>query len=148
MVVDATDYAFFKSFHCIHDLTATFHKGTKEEKTYYFHKALVARLFFTKTISFPIGVEFIENQEQNPSKQDCENEAAIRLLKRIKRRFPLMLFIICGDALYANKTFIHLCIANDWNYLFTLKEGCQPSLCGEFNSMEQQGLASHHRHIV
>ena len=143
VVVDATDYAFFKSFHCIHDLTATFHKGTKEEKTYYFHKALVARLFFTKTISFPIGVEFIENQEQNPSKQDCENEAAIRLLKRIKRRFPLMLFIICGDALYANKTFIHLCIANDWNYLFTLKEGCQPSLCGEFNSMEQQGLASH-----
>lgn len=140
VVIDATDFAFFKSFHCIHDLTATFHKGTKDETTYYFHKALVARVFFTKTISFPIGIEFIENQEKSPSKQDCENEAAIRLLKRIKQRFPLLLFIICGDGLYANKTFIQLCIGYEWNYLFTLKDGCQPSLCGEFRSMVQKDL--------
>ena len=143
VVIDGTDFAFFRSFHCIHDLTATFHKGAKEEKTYYFHRALVAHMFFTKTVSFPIGIEFIENKEQNPSKQDCENQAAIRLLERIKRRFPLMQFIICADSLYANKTFIHLCIGYSWNYLFTLKEGSQPSLCSEFDSMKQQGLTGH-----
>ena len=143
VVIDATDYAFFRSPHCDHDLTATFHKGTNEEKTYYFHKALVARLFFTKTISFPIGIEFIENQEPNPNKQDCENKAAIRLMKRLKERFPLMTFIICGDSLYANRTFIRLCTEYHWNYLFTLKAGSQPSLCAEFDSMVQHDLARH-----
>ncbi len=144
VIMDATDYAFFRSPHCLHDLTATFHKGTKEEKTYYYHKALVAKAVLAPHLLVPIAIEFIENDDvTTTSKQDCENAAALRALARIKNRFPKMHFVICGDALYANKTFISKCKEYKWDYLFTLRKGVQPTLCEEYEYQKKHwGLQS------
>ena len=140
VVFDATDIAFFSERHCDHCLTATHNKGTKNEKTYYFHKVLVARAYLAPGLSVVIGAEPIANGESNPSKQDCENKAAVKLLARIKADFPKMKFLISGDALYANKTFIRTCICYHWNFLFTLKRGAQPTLCDEFDQLREHGL--------
>lgn len=140
VVLDGTDIAFFTEKHCDHCLTATYDKGTKNEKTFYFHKMLVARAYIAPGLSVVIGAEPISNMGSDTSKQDCENKAAIKLLKRIKASFPEMHFLIGGDALYANKTFIRLCICNHWNYLFTVKRGAQPTLCDEFDRFRELGL--------
>ena len=139
VVFDATDIAFFTERHCEHCLTATYNKGTKNEKTYYFHKMLVARVYLAPSLSIVLGAEPIANDTMNPSKQDCENKAAVKLMDRIKDAFPGMDFLISGDALYANKTFIRKCICYHWNYLFTLKRGVQPTLCDEFDKLKEQG---------
>ena len=91
-------------------------------------------------LSVVIGAEPISNDSPNPSKQDCENKAAVKLLHRIKAAFPKTHFLISGDALYANRTFIQLCICYKWNYLFTLKRGAQPTLCDEFDQLRDHGL--------
>ena len=139
VVLDATDIAFFTERHCDHCLTATFKKGTKEETTYYFHKILVARVYLAPGLSVVIGAEPIANDIPNPTKQDCENKAAVKLLDRIKDAFPKTPFLISGDALYANKTFMRKCIYYHWNYLFTLKQGAQPTLCDEYDQLRNLG---------
>ncbi len=141
VILDGTDYAFFRLPHCPYDLKATFKKGTPEEKTLYFHKAVVAYAVLAPHFLIPIAIEFIKNKDgDNTSKQDCENAAALRVMERIKKRFPKMHFIMCGDALYANKTFISKCKEYKWNYLFTLKKGVQPTLYQEFQAMIENKL--------
>lgn len=37
--------------------------------------------------------------------------------KRIKKNYPKYKFIITGDALYATKPIIDICINNNWKYI-------------------------------
>ncbi len=141
VILDGTDFAFFRKPHCPFDLTATFKKGTPEEKKFYFHKALIAYAVLAPKFLVPIAIEFIKNREgERTSKQDCENAAALRAMDRIKKRFPKMHFIMCGDALYANRTFIRKCKEFHWSYMFTLKKGVQPTLCQDFQALKESGL--------
>lgn len=47
-----------------------------------------------------IDTEFIENEDENYDKQDCEIEAFKRLGKRLKKRFKRLPICILGDNLY------------------------------------------------
>lgn len=75
-----------------------------------------------------IGTEFIENEQENVRKQDCETNAVKRVLKKIKKypRFPIC---IQGDALYATESIMRLCREMyHWEYLFTQKDTRQKYL--------------------
>lgn len=56
-----------------------------------------------------LDTEFIENESADVSKQDCELNAAKRLVKRIKKNYPRLNICIQGDALYAVEPFMELC---------------------------------------
>ena len=69
-----------------------------------------------------IGTEFIENESENIAKQDCEINAAKRILKRIKNEYKRLPLCIQGDALYAVEPIMEICRENNWEYIFTLKD--------------------------
>lgn len=84
---------------------------------------------------FSIGSEFVENEDENVDKQDCETKAFKRLAKKIKKEYPRLRIIISGDALYASKPVIEICKENGWKYIIRFKEGSIPTLYREFETI-------------
>lgn len=84
---------------------------------------------------FSIGSEFVENTEENETKQDCETKAFKRLAEKIKKEYPKLKILISGDALYASKPAIDICKENGWKYIIRFKEGTIPSLYQEFKTV-------------
>lgn len=122
VILDGTGLFCFKEKHCPNCLgtTKTMEDG-KKIKLYY-HKVLEAKIVFADKIIVSLGTEFIENESENVSKQDCETNAAKRLLKRIKKEHPRLPLCIQGDALYATEPMMELCRKNGWKYIFTQKD--------------------------
>ena len=81
---------------------------------------------------FSIASEFVENEDENVSKQDCELNAFKRLAKKLKKEYPKLPIVIGADALYSNKTVIDICNQNGWKYIIRFKEGRIKSLYKEF----------------
>lgn len=133
LILDGTGYAFFKERHCEHDLvTKIKNPTTGEEMTLYYHKVLEAKIVLSDNLVLSIGTEFIENESADVSKQDCEINAAKRLMPRIKKHFPRLPIVVQGDSLYATMPMMQLCAELKWHYLFTMKEGSQATLTRDF----------------
>ena len=69
-----------------HCLKKVINKGTKEEKAVYYHHVLEAKLVLGDGVVVSMGTEFIENEDENVSKNDCETKAFKRLSKKLKKR--------------------------------------------------------------
>ena len=87
---------------------------------------------------FSIGSEFVENEDESVSKQDCEIKAFKRLSKKIKKEYPRLKIIIGADALYASKSIIDICKENGWKYIIRFKEGAIPTLYKEFKTVVER----------
>lgn len=87
---------------------------------------------------FSIGSEFVENEDENVSKQDCEINAFKRLAKKIKDEYPRLKIIIGTDALYASKPIMDICKENGWKYIIKFKEGKIPTLYNEFKRVVER----------
>lgn len=87
---------------------------------------------------FSIGSEFVENEDENVSKQDCEINAFKRLAKKIKDEYPRLKIIIGADALYASRPIIDICKENGWKYIIRFKEGRIPTLYNEFKTVVEK----------
>ena len=139
VIVDATQLFCFKERHCPHCLTKTFNKGTKEERTIYYHLVLEAKLVLGDFIVVSIATEFVENPKENPTKQDCELASFVRLAKSLKEMFPRLPICLLGDSLYANKTVFNICKKNKWEYLIRYKDGSIPTLAEEYDEIKNMG---------
>ena len=84
---------------------------------------------------FSIGSEFVENEEENIEKQDCETKAFKRLAEKIKKEYPRMKIIVGADALYASKPVMDICKEKGWKYIIRFKEGAIPTLYKEFEEI-------------
>ena len=102
----------------------------KEYGTY----VLEAKLILGDMV-FSIGSEFVENETENVTKQDCEINAFKRLAKKIKKEYPRLNIVIGADALNAKKTIMDICQENGWKYIIRLKEGAIPTLYQEFEKI-------------
>ena len=129
VILDGTGLFYFKEKHCENCL-CTVKTGENGKKTkLYFHKVLEAKIVLSDNIIISLGTEFIENEKEDVSKQDCEINAAKRLLKKIKKDYPRLPICIHGDALYASESFMKLCKKKyHWDYLFTQKSTKQKIL--------------------
>ena len=125
IVIDGTDIHYYKEKPDEHCLVTNIEKDGKKITCYY-HKVLEAKLILHEDIIISIDTEFIENEDENVSKQDCETNAAKRLVKRIKKNYPRLDICIQGDALYATEPFMKICREYGWKYLFTEKQERQP----------------------
>ena len=105
--------------------------GTKTYHQYF----LEAKIVSTDGFVFSIDTEIIENLTEQFDKQDCEQKAAYRLLKRIKKEHPHLKFRILGDGLYCNSVIMDICDSYRWKYAITFKGETQyPKLLGEINA--------------
>lgn len=149
VILDGTGLFYFKEKHCENCLVTT--RKTEDGKSIklYYHKVLEAKIVLSDNIIISLGTEFIENENEDVSKQDCETDAAKRLLKRIKKEYPRLPICVQGDALYATEPMMRLCREYNWKYIFTQKDTRQKALgesfewikCGE-GAIRKEGICS------
>lgn len=98
-------------------------KKYKDGKRAYCKYVLECKLV-VGNIVISLDSEFIENTSSlnEKEKQDCEIKAFKRMAIRIKKNYPKYKFIITGDALYATKPIIDICINYKWKYIFNLND--------------------------
>lgn len=139
IIIDGTDIAYFRKPHCEHDLVKkTTDKETGQITYQYFHKALEAKIILGPGLVLSVATEFIENEDANVTKQDCEIKAGFRLLDKIKNAFPRLNIIIVGDALYSVMPFMKAVREKKWHYIFRIKAGRQEKLFDDFEDLLHQ----------
>lgn len=89
VIYDATGLFHFPERHCPHCMKKVMNKGTPKEKEKYYHYVLEAKLVLGDGFVISIGTEFIENESEDVSKNDCETKAFKRLSERLKKEFPV-----------------------------------------------------------
>lgn len=128
VILDGTGLFYFKERHCENCLCTVRKDAEGKEVKLYYHKVLEAKLVLSEKIIISLGTEFIENETEEVSKQDCEVNAAKRLLRRLKSEYKRLPICVQGDALYATEPMMELCRTNGWKYIFTQKETRQKLL--------------------
>ena len=128
IILDGTGLYCFKEKHCDNCLVSVYTDKDGKKKKRYYHKVLEAKLVLSDKIVISMDTEFIENESEHVLKQDCEMNAAKRLLKRLKKDYPRLPVCIQADNLYETEPMMKLCRENGYEYLFTHKEGHQKEL--------------------
>ena len=111
-------------------------KGKENEYIEYCYYVLEAKIVLRNNIIVSIMSEFIENTGVEYKKQDCERNAALRLLERLKKQFPRLPICISGDSLYAYDGFFQRCEEYGWRFLVRFKEGSIPTMQQEFDALK------------
>jgi hypothetical protein len=136
VIVDGTGLYSFEEKHCDHCLKREYiNEKTGEKKIVYMHHVLEAKLVVGDMV-LSIGSEFIENESEDVSKQDCELKAFYRLAEKLKKQFPRLPICILGDSLYACEPVFELCDKYNWKYLTRFKEGRIKSIAEEFQQIK------------
>jgi hypothetical protein len=137
VIFDGTGLYSFDQKHCEHCLKREYtNKETGETKIIYMHHVLEAKLVVGDMV-FSIGTEFIENENEEATKQDCEIKAFYRLAEKIKQTYKRLPICILGDSLYACEPVFGCCDQYDWKYIFRFKEGRIKSIAEEFNAIKE-----------
>ena len=121
IILDGTALYYFKEKHCDNCLVTTRTMKDGKQVKVYCHKVLEAKLVLSRKIILSIDTEFIENENENAAKQDCETNAAKRLLERLKKEYPRLPICIQADNLYETQPIMELCAKNGFRYLLTHK---------------------------
>lgn len=113
-------------------------KGLENEYIEYQYYVLEAKLICNDYV-FSFATEFVENEYMNneTEKQDCELNAAHRLLDKIRANYPKLPITIGADALYVNKPFIDACKEHKMDYILRYKDTVMSSIMEEFNNIEK-----------
>jgi len=144
VAVDATgQLSFGNQRHCEHCLSKKSGEGF-----IYYHPVLEAKLVTPSGLAFSIGTEFIHNPDPNPSKQDCELRAFIRLAEQIKKKYPQLRLCFLFDGLYANGTVFDICRKNGWTFIVTFKEGSLPALWRDYQMAKYQQRDNHAQQVI
>ncbi len=146
IAIDGSQLHSFNEKHCDHCLKKEYkNKETGEvEKTVYYHTVLEAKLVLGDMV-FSILTEFVENEAESVSKQDCEINAAKRLMKKLKYKFRKLNICLLGDSLYACEPIYELCDEYNWKFIFRFKEGRAKTLWEEIQvikSVENNEITS------
>ncbi len=116
ITVDGSEYFTSESINCVKCLRKKSKDGIR-----YHHQILQATLVHPDSrVVIPLSPEFIRNTD-GEKKQDCERNAAKRMLKRIKADHKMLPIIIVGDGLYSNQPFVEELYENNFSYILVAK---------------------------
>lgn len=137
IAVDGTGLHTFKEKHCEHCLkTERKNKKTGEvESVTYYHHVLEAKLIVGNMV-VSLASEYIENEDENVEKQDCELKAFYRLAEKIKKAFPRLKICLLADSLYAAYPVFEVCRKNKWKHAFRFKNGSIPTVAREYGELK------------
>jgi len=100
--IDGSEYFSSEKIHCPHCL----HKRPKKGNIRYYHQILQAAIVHPdQRHVLPLAPEPIQNTDGS-NKQDCELNAAKRLIAKVRTTHPKLPIIIGGDGLYSKQPFI------------------------------------------
>ena len=102
----------------------------------YYHQALSTVIAHPEhSTVFPIALEFIQKQD-GISKNDCELNAAKRLVVKLKTTHPHLKMRILCDALYANGPLIKEFVANDMGDIIAATKKSNPYLHRQYSDAD------------
>ena len=133
--VDGVEHFSSTKVHCPHCTTRTRRDGT----TSYHHAGLAAVLIHPAHEEvFPLDFEPILNQDGD-KKNDCERNAAKRLIETMHEQYPNLKPILIEDALYANAPHIRQITGYGWHYILNVKPDSHASLERQFAGRRATG---------
>lgn len=136
VIFDATGLFHFKERHC---LKKVLNKGMENEQAVYYHHVLEAKIVPGDGFVVSIGTEFIENESEDVTKNDCETKAFRRLAAKLKKEYPHLKPCVLADSLYASEP-VFKCIKDyGWHFLIRYKDGSIPSVAEEYRSIRDYG---------
>jgi len=104
------------------------HRTHSNGKTEYMLMALEASIVMPGGIRIPLMTEFIENPKKEYDKQDCELNAAKRLMQRLKDKFGRLKIILLLDGLYLCEDILKTCRLNGWHLSVTVNNNASAFL--------------------
>jgi len=120
--IDGSQYFSSNNIHCENCLVT--HHGNGPVT--YSHKVLMPAIMHPALRQvIPLMPEEIRNSD-GAAKQDCEINAAKRLIPKIKKDHPKLKLIIGGDDIYSRQPIIYQVLENGWHYLFVAKPESHP----------------------
>ena len=115
--IDGSEYFSSEKIHCPHCL----HKKPKKGNVRYYHQILQATIVHPdQRHVLPLAPEPIQNTD-GTNKQDCEINAAKRLIAKIRTTHPKLPIIIGGDGLYSKQPFIDELKTANMSYILVAK---------------------------
>lgn len=133
MPIDGSEYFSSEKIHCPSCLTATPEKG----EVRYHHQILQAVLVCPGIRQvIPLAPEPIQNTD-GTEKQDCETNAAKRLIRRIRQIHPKLKIIVAGDDLYSKQPFIDELKQARMSFILTAKPSDHKILFQWFEELKQ-----------
>jgi len=115
--IDGTQFFSSSKVHCDHCCE----KHHRNGKTTYYHQMLGAAIVHpNQSIVFPLAPEPIQQQD-GEIKNDCERNAAKRLLTKIRREHPQAKFTVIEDGLASNGPHINLLKELNFNFILGAK---------------------------
>lgn len=136
VALDGTQYHTSEDISCKECLTQKKSNG----KTEYSHKALQAIICHPNQKQIiPLMPEPIKKTD-GIQKQDCEINAAKRMLPDIRSQHPRMSFIWLADSIYATAPFIQSILSKKEEFIFRIKKGDHKSL---YKHLESSEYSSH-----
>ena len=110
--------------------------GKEEKQMQYFIYILEASLSFKNGMVIPLMSEFLEyNGEDETKKQDSEQKAFHRLIKRLRDQFPRLPILLLLDGLYANGPIMAACREQNLDFMIVLKNDSLSTVLEEYHSL-------------
>lgn len=135
VAIDATGYFSSHEIHC----DSCCEKNHKDGSKTYHHNMLGAVLVHPdETTVIPLAPEAMLKQD-GYKKNDCEMNAAKRLLPEIRKEHPHLKIIIVEDALYGNAPHINMLKELDMHYIIGVKPDNHEYLFEAVNAVKLQG---------
>lgn len=131
IALDGTGVLTYHERHCSTCLTRKLNNG----QILYYHPVLEAKLVTANGYALSLMTEFIENNDPQATKQDCELKAFYRVAERLKKRFPHVPFCLLLDGLFAGGPTLEACEKKDWKYLIGLTDDDLPTINHEFEAL-------------
>jgi hypothetical protein len=149
--LDGTGYFSSNEIHCDNCCE----KHHKDGSTTYYHQILQAAVVHPhKAQVIPFAPEPISKQDGN-SKNDCERNAAKRLLKDLRREHPHLSLTIIADALYSNAPLLKTLEELNMRYIIGAKEAdhtwlfdyCKHANAGVHSTTDDEGYQHEYRYV-
>lgn len=125
------------------------HKTSKHAKLTYHQPVVEAKLVGSNGMSLSVCTEFVIN-EDGKTKQDCEYNATLRLMTKLKKSFSRLPITIVLDGLYAKQPIMQKIMDNGWDFHIVWKDktlmGLQEQI-GVFRKQEKV-ITKHRAHII
>ena len=135
--VDGVEHFSSKKVNCKHCLQ----KQHKDGQPTYSHQMLSAVLVHPdKREVFPMRCEPIINTD-GCAKNDCERNAAKRLLEGLRQSYVGEAFLLVADALYANGPYIEQLQSDGHSFIINIKPDGNKSLFSQFAARQNRGQA-------
>lgn len=136
--LDGVEHFRSTRVHCQACLT----KDSKSQGRVYFHQMLCGSIVKPGESTVFVAVAEPIVKQDGATKNDCEQNAARRVIDRLPAYYPGEKFLVVADSLYSRGPFIEQLTGHGYDFLLAAKPGDHKSLFQHFDTWAGQGATT------